>query len=40
MGRMNWRWKGREMEEVREFKYLGYTIGLYHYKRMADKRRM
>jgi len=26
MGRVNWRWKGREMEEVREFRYLGYTL--------------
>ena len=23
---MKWRWKGKELEEVRSFKYLGYTI--------------
>jgi len=26
MGRASWRWKGRKMEEVREFRYLGYTL--------------
>ena len=24
--KMKWRWKGKELEEVRSFKYLGYTI--------------
>jgi len=23
---VNWRWKGRKIEEVKEFKYLGYTL--------------
>lgn len=26
MARNVWRWKGRELEEVKEFKYLGYVI--------------
>jgi len=24
--KVDWRWKGRKIEEVREFKYLGYTL--------------
>ncbi|EZA49461.1 hypothetical protein X777_11959 [Ooceraea biroi] len=23
--KMKWRWKGKELEEVKEYKYLGYT---------------
>ena len=23
---MTWRWKGKEVEEVRSFRYLGYTM--------------
>jgi len=26
MGKISWRWKGREIEEVKEIKYLGYTL--------------
>jgi len=26
MGRISWRWKGGVLEEVREYKYLGYTL--------------
>lgn len=26
MEKYRWRWKGREIEEVKEFKYLGYVI--------------
>lgn len=26
MARKVWRWKGRELEEVKEFRYLGYAI--------------
>jgi len=26
MGKVSWRWKGREIEEMREIKYLGYTV--------------
>jgi len=26
MGMVNWRWKGREIEKVKEFKYLGYIL--------------
>lgn len=24
--KVDWRWKGRKLEEVKEFKYLGYTL--------------
>jgi len=26
MGKVSWRWKGREIDEVKEIKYLGYTL--------------
>jgi len=26
MGKISWRWKRREIEEVKEFRYLGYTL--------------
>jgi len=26
MGKRDWRWKGKKVEEVKEFNYLGYTM--------------
>jgi len=26
LSKVNWRWKGRKLEEVKEYKYLGYTV--------------
>lgn len=26
MGKIKWRWKGKRIKEVREFRYLGYVV--------------
>jgi len=26
LGKMDWRWKGKKLEAVKEYKYLGYTV--------------
>jgi len=26
LGKVSWRWKGKKLEEVKEYKYLGYTV--------------